>query len=89
MDREVFTQWILRNLLPVLVNPGVTGKKLLWDRFCREAITMKSEFVVNCLTDKEEKLIRLIRKIEYGEIKIIVQDKQPVRVEETKKSIKL
>jgi len=50
---------------------------------------MKSEFVVNCLTDKEEKLIRLIRKIEYGEIKIIVQDKQPVRVEETKKSIKL
>ena len=50
---------------------------------------MNSEPDGNHLTEKEEKLLILIRKIEYGEIKIIVQDKQPVRVEETKKSIKL
>ncbi len=50
---------------------------------------MKCETDGNQLTEREEKLLRLIRKIEYGEIKIIIQDKQPVRVEETKKSIKL
>jgi len=41
------------------------------------------------LNDKEKKLINLIREMRYGEIKIIVQDKVPVRVEEFRKSIKL
>ncbi|MCR4435143.1 MAG: DUF2292 domain-containing protein [Clostridiales bacterium] len=41
------------------------------------------------LTEKEEKLIRIIRDTGYGEVRIVVQDKQPVRVEELKKSIKL
>jgi len=41
------------------------------------------------LNDKELNLIHLIREIAYGEIKIIVQDKVPVRVEEFKKSHKL
>jgi len=41
------------------------------------------------LTEKEEKLIHIIREIGYGEVKVVVQDKQPVRVEELKKSIKL
>ncbi len=57
--------------------------------FCRKEAAMKSQPDGNHLTEREENLLRLIRKIEYGEIKIIVQDKQPVRVEETKKSIKL
>lgn len=41
------------------------------------------------LSEKEEKLIELIRSIGYGEIKIIVQAEQPIRIEEIKKSIKL
>ncbi|MFZ7103929.1 MAG: DUF2292 domain-containing protein [Peptococcaceae bacterium] len=41
------------------------------------------------LSEKEEKLIQLIRSIPYGEIKIFIQDNQPIRVEEIKKSIKL
>lgn len=41
------------------------------------------------LTEKEKKLIRIIRDTGYGEVKVFVQDKEPVRVEELKKSIKL
>ena len=41
------------------------------------------------LTDKERNLIRLIRETAFGELRIIIQDKQPIRVEELKNSIKL
>ncbi|PKM79519.1 MAG: DUF2292 domain-containing protein [Firmicutes bacterium HGW-Firmicutes-13] len=41
------------------------------------------------LNEKERKLILLIRNIKYGEIRVIIQDEMPVRVEELKKSIKL
>ncbi|MDR0916601.1 MAG: DUF2292 domain-containing protein [Oscillospiraceae bacterium] len=41
------------------------------------------------LTEKERKLIDYIRNIEYGEIHIFIQSRQPVRVEETKTSILL
>ncbi len=41
------------------------------------------------MSEKEKNLVRLIRNIEYGEIKVIIQDKAPIRVEELKKSIKL
>jgi hypothetical protein len=41
------------------------------------------------LNSKEKKLLQLIRNTEHGEIKIIVQDKQPIRIEEIRKSIKL
>lgn len=43
----------------------------------------------NVLSEKEEKLLELIRNTGYGEIKILVQAGEPVRVEEIKKSIKL
>ncbi len=41
------------------------------------------------LTEKEKKLIELLRSMEYGEIKIVIMDCQPFIVEEMKKSIKL
>lgn len=44
---------------------------------------------VGAVNAKEQRLLNLIRETEFGEIKIIVQDKQPIRVEEVKKSIKL
>ncbi|SHH74907.1 DUF2292 domain-containing protein [Sporanaerobacter acetigenes] len=41
------------------------------------------------LTNRERKLIEIIRKTEFGEINIIVQDSEPIRIQELKKSIKL
>jgi hypothetical protein len=39
-------------------------------------------------TEKEEKLLQLIRDVKFGEIHIYVADGQPVRAESIKKSIK-
>ena len=41
------------------------------------------------LTEREQKLIVLLREIRFGEIHLHVADGQPVRIEEIKKSIKL
>lgn len=41
------------------------------------------------LSDKEINLIKLIRELDFGEVKIVVQNSEPIRVEELKKSIKL
>lgn len=40
------------------------------------------------LTEKEAKLIRMLRQLKFGEAHIYVADGQPVRAEEIKKSIK-
>ena len=39
-------------------------------------------------TEKEEKLLQLLRTLKFGEVRIYVADGQPVRAEEIKKSIK-
>lgn len=44
---------------------------------------------IKTLTNREMNLIRIIRSLKYGMVKIIVQEGQPVRVEEIQKSIKL
>ena len=41
------------------------------------------------LTEKESRVIDIIRNIEFGEVRVVVTDGVPVRVEEIKKSIKL
>ena len=41
------------------------------------------------LTPQEEKLIRLIRTIGYGEVHVFIKESKPIRVEEIKKSIRL
>ena len=40
-------------------------------------------------SEKEESLLSIIRQVEYGEIRIIIQDGIPIRIEELKKAIKL
>ena len=40
------------------------------------------------LTEKEERLIKMIRELGFGELHIFVADSQPVRAEEIKKSVK-
>jgi hypothetical protein len=49
----------------------------------------KSAETVFRLTGKERKLIEMIRALKYGEMRIIIQESEPVRVEELKNSIKL
>ncbi|WP_032123151.1 MULTISPECIES: DUF2292 domain-containing protein [Clostridium] len=41
------------------------------------------------LNEKEEKLLKIIKEVGFGEIKVIVQDGLPIRIEEVRKSIKL
>ena len=41
------------------------------------------------LTEKESRVVNIIRSIEFGEVRVVVTDGVPVRVEEIKKSIKL
>ena len=40
------------------------------------------------LSEKEASLIRLIREIGFGELRVMVADGQPVRAEDIRKSIK-
>jgi len=42
-----------------------------------------------CLTKQEQKLIEILRNLDYGELLITVKAGMPVHVEEIKKSIKL
>ena len=41
------------------------------------------------LSEQEKKIIDILRGIKYGEIKIIVQDGLPIRVDEIRKSIRI
>ncbi|WP_236860122.1 DUF2292 domain-containing protein [Candidatus Formimonas warabiya] len=50
---------------------------------------MKEATIKMTVTDKERKIIELIRSTGFGELKIVIQDQEPVRIEEITKSIKL
>ena len=41
------------------------------------------------LTEKEARLIEIIRKLDFGEVRVVVRDSVPTRLEEIKRSIKL
>lgn len=41
------------------------------------------------LTKEENNLIKIIREIDFGEVRVIITDGRPIRVEEIRKSIKL
>ena len=41
------------------------------------------------LTKAEKQLIELLRSLEYGELRIMVKDSKPIRVEEIRRSIQL
>lgn len=41
------------------------------------------------LTDKEKKLLSIIRGMQFGEVRVVVTDGIPTRAEEIKKSVKL
>lgn len=41
------------------------------------------------ITVEEKRILEIIRKIDYGEVRVIVTGGKPLRIEEIKKSIKL
>jgi hypothetical protein len=41
------------------------------------------------LTRAEQQLIQMIRSLDYGEIRVVVKDSHPIRVEEIRRSIQL
>ncbi len=41
------------------------------------------------LSKAETELIKIIRSLDFGEVRIIVKDSRPIRIEEIKKSIQL
>lgn len=41
------------------------------------------------LTKAEKQIIQLIRALDYGEIRILIKDQKPLRVEEIRRSIQL
>ena len=41
------------------------------------------------LSEPEKKVIAILREIKYGEVKVVVQDSIPIRVDEIRKSIKI
>lgn len=51
---------------------------------------MEQPLVDLSVTRKEEaNLLALIREIKYGELRVIIHDGKPIRVEDIRKSIKL
>lgn len=41
------------------------------------------------LSSQEKVLIEIVRNLQFGEVRVIITDGKPIRVEEVKKSIKL
>jgi hypothetical protein len=41
------------------------------------------------LTKAEKQLIELIRSLNYGEVRVMIKDNKPIRVEEIRRSIQL
>ena len=46
----------------------------------------ESKFI---LSKAEKQLVELIRTLDYGEIRVMIKDSKPIRVEEIRKSIQL
>ena len=41
------------------------------------------------LSEQEQKVIDIMRNINYGELRVVINNSKPVRVEEIKKSVQL
>ena len=41
------------------------------------------------LTKAEKQLIEVIRALDYGEVRVMIKDNRPIRVEEIRRSIQL
>lgn len=51
--------------------------------------TGKPSVKVERLTAQEQKLLEIIRSMDYGEMRVVITEGKPTRIEEIKRSIKL
>ena len=56
--------------------------------FCLEVFRMQADTNI-VLTNAEKKLIEVIRSLDYGEVRVMIKDRHPIRVEEIRRSIQL
>ena len=56
--------------------------------FALEVRVMQSEPNM-VLTKAEKQLIQVIRALDFGEVRVMIKDNKPIRVEEIRKSIQL
>lgn len=49
---------------------------------------LQGKVTLDC-DEREKNIIMLMRRMDFGEIKIIIQNGIPIRIEEVKRSIKL
>lgn len=54
-----------------------------------KGLTEKEKLPDCGLTEREKKLLGILRGIDYGELRVVVQAGKPVRVEEIRKSVQL
>ena len=52
-------------------------------------MTILQKFFTIELTEKEKKLIEILRAIPYGKVEVFMENAQPVRIEQIKQSVKL
>ena len=50
---------------------------------------MTNKDISAIITDKENKLLEELRKVTYGRVVVFMENGQPVRIEEVRKSVKL
>ena len=55
--------------------------------FCLEVYMQSEKNMV--LTKAEKQLIEVIRALDYGEVRVMIKDNRPIRVEEIRRSIQL
>lgn len=61
----------------------------IWGEKILESNSKVSKTISVQLTKQEDNLIKIIRNIDFGEVRIVITDGRPTRIEEIKKSIKL
>jgi len=57
-----------------------------WRSFYFWRFTMEKDMA---LTKAEKQLIEVIRSLDYGEVRVMIKDRHPIRVEEIRRSIQL
>ena len=57
--------------------------------FCFWGVNQMQDSSDIVLTKAEKQLIQIIRSLDYGEVRVMIKDRHPIRVEEIRKSIQL
>ena len=68
-----------------------TAAAVCW--YCRSFFALGGKNVQpdknTTLTKAEQQLIEVIRSLDYGEVRVMIKDNRPIRVEEIRRSIQL